>query len=153
MRFVDPEEFNGFSVIEIHEDRPPKIKLDGGMRFYTGTKFGDLVKFGRLLIGGMDIREAMDESGIKKHRAFRFARALKAMKPNLKINIDKVRRGTVKYKIVCCQCGITFAAHKRDQNVCSPECQNQRRVEYQKRYNERTRKCRRKQSSLSYSQL
>jgi hypothetical protein len=66
----------GFSIINIHHDRPEKVRFGDGMRFYTNAQFGDLVLLSKMAIAGEDIREACLKSGVERRRARRFLKAV-----------------------------------------------------------------------------
>lgn len=137
----DFEEFNGaFQIRTLGKpDHPEKIKLGNGMRFYTGAKFGDLIMLGKLLVSGVHVRDAMDEAGVTKFRAYRFAKALAMIRPDIKINMDPLINNKIKYQNICCVCERIFGAHKKDQNVCSQDCRDKRFINYQRKYNKTKR--------------
>ena len=133
------QDFNGFQIKDIHSDRPQKVRIGKGMMFYTGSKFGDLILLGRLLVLGVHVRVAMDEAGVTKFRAYRFARALARIRPDIKINMDPLLNNKIKYQNICCVCERIFGAHKKDQNVCGQDCRDKRFVNYQRKYNKTKR--------------
>lgn len=125
------QELNGFSVIHIHRDRPPKLKFGNGSRFFSNEKFGCLVSLARDITQGASIDEACETSGVKLHRAKRFLKAIK---------IPFSHEKQIKEK-TCDVCGSIMRVSTLRQKRHDGECKKKWTNDYYKGY---VRKCRTK---------
>jgi len=121
------------------------------MRFFTNAKFGDLGRLGKALIDGETLIDAMEISGVRRHRAKRLLDFLISLKPDLaetargkkivkqrrtprRIKKQKSPRVRIRYVNVCKICAHEFCAIDQRQCVCSPGCGKMYRKNFCRQY-------------------
>ncbi len=117
---LEVEELNsGYQIRHLHRDRPPKVKLGPGYRFFTNSRFGDLVLFGKLTLEGKAIEEACDQSGVSLFRAKRFLKSLG--RPCIYKKVCDICKGTM---------AVTTRRQKRHPGSCRTIYKNRHRRNY-----------------------
>lgn len=124
---------NGFSIVHIHRDRPPKVKFGEGYRFFTNEKFGCLVTLAKLVKQDRTINAACEESGVSLWRARRFLKGI-----GLTFRHAKKEHAHEK---ICDICLKPMIVNTRRQKRHAGECLKKWTNDYYKGY---ARKCRTK---------